>query len=151
AVGLARQGSPDEAAAAWSLCRAVRPEAGLAYEVRQDIYQSARQQELRAAALLLAPPAQREAPDPEAPRDELSPGHRRTPARTATADRLGRLGADQDPRVTKELLKNPRLTEREVLRLASGRPAQPEVLAAIADSPRWIKRVAVKSALARNP
>ena len=150
ALDLARSGSPDEAAVAWSLCRAVRPEAGLPYEARQEIYQSAREGNLRAAALLLAPPAQRQAPDPQAPRDDLSLGHRRMLARTARADRLGRLGADQDPRVTVELLKNPRLTEREVVHLASRRPARPEVLTAIADSPRWIKRQAVKSALARN-
>ena len=151
ALGLARHGSHEEAAAAWSLCRAVRPEAGLPYEVCQEIYRSARELGLRAAALLLAPPAQREAPAPQAPRDDLSLGHRRMLARSARSERLARLGADQDPRVTVELLKNPRLTEREVLRLASHRPARAEVLTAIADSPRWSTRLAVKSALARNP
>jgi hypothetical protein len=151
ALGLARGGTPSEAAAAWSLCRAVLPEAGLPYEAREEIYRSARELGLRSASLLLAPPAQRDPPAARAPRDELSLGHRRMLARTVTSDRLAKLGADQDPRVTVEFLKNPRLTEREVLHLASARPARPEVLAAIADSPRWIKRLAVKSALARNP
>jgi hypothetical protein len=150
ALGLARGGSPAEAAAAWSLCSAVREEAGLPYEVRQEIYERARALQLRIAALLLAPPARREPPDPEAPRDDLSLGHRRMLARTAKAEKFARLGADQDARITTELLKNPHLTERDVLLLASRRPSQPQVLAAIAES-RWALRLAVKSALARNP
>jgi hypothetical protein len=151
ALDLARAGTPAESAAAWSVCRAVLPEAGLPYERRQEIYESAREGGLLAAALLLAPPPLREAPDPRAPKGDLSLGHRRTLARTAASGRFDRLGAEEDARVAVELLKNPRLTEREVLRLASRRPAQVEVLTAIAHSPRWITRPAVKSALARNP
>ncbi len=151
ALDLARTGTAAEAAAAWSVCRAVLPEAGLVYERRQEIYTHAREGGLLAATLLLAPPAHRDAPEPQALKGDLSLGHRRTLARTASTENLDRLGAEEDARVTVELLKNPRLSEREVLRLASRRPAHPEVLNAIAQSPRWIKRPAVKSALARNP
>jgi hypothetical protein len=82
---------------------------------------------------------------------DLSLGHRRSLARTAPPERFPRLGAEKDARVARELLRNPRLTEAEVLRLASRRPALPEVLSAIAESARFGGRLSVRTAVARNP
>jgi hypothetical protein len=80
----------------------------------------------------------------------MSLGHRRALARTLSPAIMDRLAADADAGVVRELLRNPRLTEREVLRLATRRPARQDVLEMIAAS-RFGKRPMVKTALARNP
>ncbi len=147
-----RGGRHAEGAAATALVQAVLPELGLPYDQRAALYVAARSLGLAAAALFLSPPPQKEAPPaPPGLEQELSLGHRRTLARTAPPERFARLGAEKDVRVARELLLNPRLTEREVVRIASRRPAQPEVLLAIGLSPRFSNRASVRSALARNP
>ncbi|MHB8417466.1 MAG: hypothetical protein ACYDCL_05285 [Myxococcales bacterium] len=153
ALRSARLGSADEAGVAWALCQAVQPEMGIPYEQLAEIYREARERDLLAAALLLAPLPHRVAPrgNPSSARaGELSLGHRRALARTISPTVLDRLAADADAGVVRELLRNPRLTEREVLRLATRRPARQDVLEVIATS-RFAQRTAVRTALARNP
>jgi hypothetical protein len=147
-----RHGAPSEVGAATALVQAILPENGMSYEERSELYTCARELGLLAATLFLSPPAHREAPAPRAGIEAtLSLGHRKALARTASAEAFVKLGAEKDARVAQELLKNPRLTEREVLRLASLRPAQPEVLLAIAQNARFSTRLPVRTALARNP
>lgn len=64
---------------------------------------------------------------------------------------LDRLLHDRDPRVIAALLDNPRLAERDVVKIAAMRPTRAEVLACIAGHPRWATRYRVRKALAFNP
>lgn len=72
-------------------------------------------------------------------------------ARRAGAGVIAHLRHDPSPRVIVALLENPRLTEGLLAPLVHREDARPEVLRAIADSPRWGLRYPLRSALARNP
>ncbi len=78
-------------------------------------------------------------------------GFRISLARQPFARVLDRLLFDPDPRVVRAILRNPRLIEAEVVKLAASRRAGPEVLEVIAQDHRWIARYPVKVALANNP
>ena len=79
-------------------------------------------------------------------------GHLKTRARlTKNPDELARLAIASDATVVREVLRNPRLTEELVVRIASRRPARPEPLVEIWRSSRWSVRPAVLRALAFNP
>ena len=58
---------------------------------------------------------------------------------------------DPDPVVIRNLLKNPRLLERDVLRIASAQPVAAEVLSEIFRSDHWCGRPSVQLALLQNP
>lgn len=70
---------------------------------------------------------------------------------TRNPDELSRLAVASNPTVVREVLKNPRLTEDLVVRIAARRPARPEPLIEIWRSPKWSLRPAVRRALAFNP
>lgn len=70
---------------------------------------------------------------------------------TRNPDELSRLAVASNPSVIHEVLKNPRLTEDLVVRIASRRPARPEPLAEIWRSTRWNRQPAVRRALVFNP
>jgi hypothetical protein len=78
-------------------------------------------------------------------------GMRKQLARAHDRDLLARLATDQDPSVLRNLLLNPRLTEREVLVAASRRPARAAALEEIFRSRRWGQNRRVRRALALNP
>jgi len=78
-------------------------------------------------------------------------GVRKSLAKGQVRKYLDRLLLDQDPSVVANILLNPRITEREVLKVASRRPSRPSVLKVIYESKKWISRYAVKKALVRNP
>jgi hypothetical protein len=79
-------------------------------------------------------------------------GHLKTRARlTKNPDELARLAIASDATVVREVLRNSRLTEELVVRIASRRPARPEPLVEIWRSSRWSVRPAVLRALAFNP
>jgi hypothetical protein len=78
-------------------------------------------------------------------------GARKAMARQPTSKWLERLLQDQDPSVIRNLLLNPRVTEAEVLKLASRTPVSSRVLEEVARSQRWISRYRVKKALVLNP
>ena len=108
------------------------------------------------AALLVAPPPQRAY---EEPRDKADPriahltlGHKKAFARAQRdPDLLARLAAEGEPVVVRELLRNPRLTEDFVVRIASRRPCRPGTLRCVFEARRWRTRAAVALALVRNP
>jgi len=64
---------------------------------------------------------------------------------------MEKLFADPHPAVIRTLLANPKVVEDDVVRLTARRPADPEVLAVIARSPRWTHRVRVRMAIVLNP
>lgn len=78
-------------------------------------------------------------------------GERRAMAKGLRKDSLLRLLSDPDPMVIGNLLNNPRITEKEVLRIASKRPASPRILRIIAGHRVWSKRYAVTKAIVLNP
>lgn len=70
---------------------------------------------------------------------------------TRNPDELSRLAVASNASVIREVLKNPRLTEDLVVRIAARRPARPEPLEEIWRSPRWNQQPAVRRALVFNP
>jgi hypothetical protein len=70
---------------------------------------------------------------------------------TRNPDELSRLAVASNASVIREVLKNPRLTEALVVRIAARRPARPEPLAEIWRSTRWNMQPAVRRALVFNP
>jgi hypothetical protein len=81
----------------------------------------------------------------------LTLGERKTLAGRPDREMMARLLGDPHPEVIRRLLCNPKLTEDDVIRLASKRPCRPDVLAEIARSPRWIHRGRIRLAIVLNP
>ncbi len=81
----------------------------------------------------------------------LTLGERRALARRPTRAAFDKLLRDPHPMVVKNLLENPRLTEDDVLRMATRRPPYPEVLAEIARHPGWSQRPRIRMAIVMNP
>ncbi len=78
-------------------------------------------------------------------------GHRKYLARKPDPVLIDKLSYDLDPLVVRDLLRNPMLTERQVVKIAARRPNKPEILEEIFNNPRWVARYQVKLALAHNP
>ncbi len=81
----------------------------------------------------------------------LTLGERKSLARRPDRDTMQRLLADSHPDVIAALLRNPRLTEDDVVRLSAKRPGCSHVLAEIARSTKWSHRPRVRMALVMNP
>ena len=81
----------------------------------------------------------------------LTLGERKSFARNPTRHILARLLHDPSPEVIRNLLTSPKITEKDVIRMASLRPTRPEILEAIFGSRRWISSYAVKVTLVSNP
>lgn len=81
----------------------------------------------------------------------LTLGERKSLARSWKRDVLERLIADPHVDVVELLLRNPRLTEDDVLRIATARRASAGVLELILHNRRWACRQRVRRALLRNP
>ncbi len=101
-------------------------------------------------------------PDEQSPQDpsqpfldpylkEVSLGMRKSLARKPDFKMIDRIARDQDHRVIRNLLQNPRITEKEVVRIAATRPNSPRVLEEIYNHPKWIGRYSVKKAIVMNP
>lgn len=83
--------------------------------------------------------------------ESMALGHRRALSKSFKKDTLDRLLSDPDTIVIANLLDNPRLIEKDVLKIASKRPNSPSILKLVAVHRRWSKRPAVKKAVALNP
>lgn len=81
----------------------------------------------------------------------LTLGERKSIARRPPPHLLPKVLADPHPDVIKNLLASARLTEDDVVRLATKRPNKPEVLLEVARHPRWCQRPRVRLALVLNP
>ena len=138
-------------------------EGGMPYETRKNMYVAATERGMPAIARLflsasptVVPEAQlKKALAPERPLQPrgrpLTLGERKALARTHRRDQLLLLIRDPHPAVVAILLENPHVTETEILKIASTRPAVPDSLARIASHPRWSVQHAVKRALVQNP
>lgn len=81
----------------------------------------------------------------------MSLGHLKQTARlTRSPDQLSKLAMASHPHIVQNALRNPRLTEALVVRIASRRPARPEPLIEIWKS-KWNTRHEVRRALVFNP
>jgi hypothetical protein len=98
-----------------------------------------------------APPADEERQLDRGRGRPLTLGERKALARRPNRETLEKLLLDPHPQVIRGLLRNPRLTEDDVVRLASRRPNNESVLAEIARSTRWIHRARVRLAIILNP
>ncbi|MEM6453685.1 MAG: hypothetical protein AAF772_01185 [Acidobacteriota bacterium] len=82
---------------------------------------------------------------------KLAVGEKLALARRAGSEVRNLLRRDPSPRVIAALLDNPRLTERQLLALASDPEAAPRALDHLARHPRWGVRREIRAALALNP
>ena len=139
---------------------ATRPLAeALGYERTRSIYSLARARGREDVTRLLLSPAgqlQRVPASHAASREnrhmqDASLGWRKKLARGNDRMKLDRLVFDQNPAVTRLLLDNPRIVERDVVRIAAMRPTNPDCLVAVFQSRKWRSRYPVKVALACNP
>jgi hypothetical protein len=81
----------------------------------------------------------------------LTLGERKALARGRDRFMIDRLLRDPHPAVIRNVLNNPRVTEEDVVRLASRRPTFPDVQIEIAKSPRFGHRPRVRLAIVQNP
>jgi len=101
------------------------------------------------------PPYKLPAVNPDGPEDpflkDLTLGPRKSLAKSPKMNVIRKLLKDQEPAVIRDLLLNARLTEADILKIASLKPTSPLVLEVIFRSPKWIARYRVKKALICNP
>jgi hypothetical protein len=89
-------------------------------------------------------------PREDGPGRSVPLGERKSLARRPDRDTLQRLLADPHPDVIRRCLRNPRLTEDDVVKLAARRPGRGDVLTETARS-RWVHRPRVRMTLVMNP
>ncbi len=82
---------------------------------------------------------------------DLALGWRKAHARGTDRLKLDRLLFDRNAAVIDLVLRNPRLTERDVVKIAAMQPTNPDILLVVFRNAKWIKRYHVKVALACNP
>lgn len=83
--------------------------------------------------------------------DYLPLGVKRSFAKKMDKNLIRRMLSEKDPFVIKHLLANPLITEKDVLKIASSRPNQAEVIKVVYASEKWVKNYKVKEALIKNP
>ncbi len=103
----------------------------------------------RSAPALEVDPGLVDQPDPVIGHYTL--GHKKMLARRVDGDRIARFAMEPDPRVIRELLLNPRLTEELVVRIAARRPARVPGLREIWRASKGCGRRHGRRALARHP
>jgi hypothetical protein len=81
---------------------------------------------------------------------ELTVGERKSLARRPNRSSFEKLLGDPHPLVIRQLLKNPRLTEDDLIRLVTRRPARLEVMAELAQT-CWLSRSRIRVAVLLNP
>jgi hypothetical protein len=81
----------------------------------------------------------------------LTLGERKSLARRPDRSMMDRLFSDPHPDVIRGLLRNPKVTEDDVVRLAARRPGRADILAEVARSPKWVHRSRVRLTLLLNP
>ncbi|MBN2362052.1 MAG: hypothetical protein JXR83_21550 [Deltaproteobacteria bacterium] len=109
---------------------------------------------IRVQRIMLAPPPRESEPkrrDAGVPTLGQTLGMRKWMARRVSGDQLDRMLKDIDVSVVANLLKNPHITERDVVRVVAQRPNFSDVIAMVGRSPRWNRSYAVRRAIAFNP
>jgi hypothetical protein len=131
-------------------------EGALGYGLRRELYEIAARENDEVSMAVLRTQASMQAAGPGATRvpkelEDIPLGMRRTLAKQDDRARLEQLCRDPDPIVIRHLLRNPRLREEDVIRIAALRPVPETTLDEIARSPRWSTQPRIRVALARNP
>lgn len=83
--------------------------------------------------------------------DYLPLGTKRSLAKKMDNNLIRRMLLEKDPIVIKNLLLNPLITEKEVLKIVSNRPNTEKIIKVIYASDKWIKNYSVKEAIIKNP
>jgi len=128
----------------------------LLYETLAEVYLLARQEDHQAVATMLLNAAPQRGPlaasqvHGDADMSRLTLGERKFLARGHDRNRLERLLRDPEPDVIRNLLRNPHLTEQDVVGLAARRPTRDVVQRQILAS-RFGNRYSVRLALVSNP
>lgn len=128
------------------------------HELRMAAAQIARDSNLaEAAEFLTGGPSRRtmnprdaRLPNPVGGR-RLTLGERKTLARKPDRRLIARAIRDPDPAVVEILLRNPALTEDDIVRLCARRPIVADVLRRVFQHSRWNVRYRVQRTLVRNP
>ncbi len=131
-------------------------------EGMEDLVQRLREQAAGESLLALGrlvrsplPTRASQAPRAHEPRDArpgvMTLGQRKSLARRADRETMQRLLVDPHPDVVRRILRHPRLTEEDVVRLAAKRPGHAPALAELARSMKWSHRPRVRMALVMNP
>lgn len=127
----------------------------LTYEQTREIYETARAKgyhNVQRLFLSYTPIRTADAPPPGHHQlSGLSLGERKFLARKRDIYTLEKLLLDPEPSVIRNLLRNPRITEKEVLYITTRRPNTPEILQEVVNQPRWFKRYRIKVAICSNP
>ena len=129
----------------------------LPYGYVRELYRAAREEQLTVmqALLIAGNRSYKRAEETAFARDkvleEMTLGERKAKARLGDRAMLERLLFDHDASVLTILLRNPKLTEDDVLRLSSKRPNRATSLTAIALNYRWFRRGTIRRALLLNP
>jgi len=128
----------------------------LTYDRQEAAYSHARElgQEDIARMFLSNKPLWQDPLTPDMPENQaldLPLGLRRAAARTTDRLVLDRLMHDKNPLVIGLLLDNPRVVERDVVRIAAMRPTTLEIVTLIASHRRWGSQYSVRKAIVCNP
>ncbi|MES2639117.1 MAG: hypothetical protein V4850_06525 [Myxococcota bacterium] len=124
----------------------------LPYDRIAELYAASRAADLpRLSARFLGGRGAGKRVEPHNPHLDVSAGQRTSAARSVDRLVLDRLLHDRDPRVIAALLDNPRITERDVVRIAAMRPTSAAILERVAAHLRWGQRYRVRKTLAFNP
>lgn len=123
---------------------------------RVELLEACREHDHRQLLRLLFSPSDHRKTDTEQIPDygagrPLTLGERKSLARRPSRHIVERVVADPHPDVIRNLLRNPKLTELDVMRLVSRRPNYEKVLREVYSSTKWARRYGIKVALARNP
>lgn len=87
----------------------------------------------------------------EAKMEFITLGQRRAMAKSGVKNTLDRLLSDPDPIVVNSLLDNPRIIERDIVKIASKRPNSPHILRMLSTHRKWGKRYDIMKAIVSNP
>jgi hypothetical protein len=129
----------------------------LGNDLMSEIYNVARRKGYAEVVVFMqaVPPARQLGEDEELDEDpvlkEMTLGSKRSKARLRDRDLIDRLCHDQDPIVIENLLRNPAVTIRHVVRIASKRPTSAAILRVVYKDLRWINHYVVKKTLINNP
>jgi len=129
---------------------------GLGYDFRRRLYEAAvHQGDEGVMRMLRSLPAREAAERPELRMSkelaDIPLGRRRSLAKGEEKHWLEALALDPDRLVIRNLLRNPKLVEADVVRIAALRPVAASTLVEVGRCERWVARPRVRVALARNP
>jgi hypothetical protein len=129
----------------------------LGYDLLSSVYEVASREEWKEVKALLRSSPTLRCADETLPEGfsrrlgSLTVGQRKQMGRDRRRKNIELLLFDSNPMVIRELLNNPRITERDVVRIASRHRAPPEVLDEICRADRWMTQYNVRKALVFNP